>query len=100
MVKKNISFVKIWNHAIETTIYRWMFQVAGIYVYIYIYARFLCCIRNTGAFVPCQVIKKNNSPGESFLQATVQNIRGPFSGLILLMAEILHQLIDSFSHYL
>ena len=41
MVKKNISFVKIWNHAIETTIYRWMFQVAGIYVYIYMHVSYV-----------------------------------------------------------
>ena len=26
-----ISYVKIWNHPIETTMYKWMFQVPGGY---------------------------------------------------------------------
>ena len=29
-----ISYVKIGNHPIETTIYKWMFQVPGIYIYL------------------------------------------------------------------
>ena len=34
-----ISYVKIGNHPIETTIYKQMFQVPGIYIYIIIYPR-------------------------------------------------------------
>ena len=26
-----ISYIKIWNHPIETTIYKWLFGVPGIY---------------------------------------------------------------------
>ncbi len=26
-----ISYVKVWNHPIETTIYKWLFGVPGIY---------------------------------------------------------------------
>ena len=29
-----IFHVKIWNHPIETTIYKWLFGVPGIYIYI------------------------------------------------------------------
>ena len=29
--KTTISYVQIWNHPIETTILKWMFQVPGIY---------------------------------------------------------------------
>ena len=28
-----ISYVKVWNHPIETTIYKWLFGVPGIYIY-------------------------------------------------------------------
>ena len=31
-----ISYVKILNHPIETTIYKWLFGVPGIYIYLYI----------------------------------------------------------------
>ena len=30
-VETTISYVKIWNHQIETTIYKWMFGVPGVY---------------------------------------------------------------------
>ena len=30
-VKQPISYVKIWNHPIESSIYKWMFQVPGVY---------------------------------------------------------------------
>ena len=30
-----ISYVKIRNHPIETTIYKWLFGVPDIYIYIY-----------------------------------------------------------------
>ena len=29
-----ISYTKVWNHPIETTIYKWLFGVPGIYIYI------------------------------------------------------------------
>ena len=29
-----ISYVKIWNHPIETTTYKWMFQVPGLYFFL------------------------------------------------------------------
>ena len=29
-VETTISYVKIWNHQIETTIYKWMFGVPGM----------------------------------------------------------------------
>ena len=33
-VETTISYVKIWNHPIETTIYKWMFGVPGWYIYL------------------------------------------------------------------
>ena len=29
--EKNILYIKIWNHPIEATIYKWMFGFPGIY---------------------------------------------------------------------
>ena len=33
-VETTIPYVKIWNHPIETTIYKWMFGVPGTYIYL------------------------------------------------------------------
>ena len=30
-----LSYVKIWNHPIETTIYKWLFEVPGTGVFLF-----------------------------------------------------------------
>ena len=35
-----ISYVKIGNHPIETTIYKWLFGVPGIYIYVFLLVGF------------------------------------------------------------
>ena len=66
LVKTTISHVTIWNHPIETTIWKWMFQVPGRNIESF-HQTFLCkkFVKKTTLLQKFTLPKTNSSPPEN-----------------------------------
>ena len=70
-----ISYVKVWNHPIETTIYKWLFGVPGIYIYI----QYACQGKRWAAKMVFSALEESTKVGKikKFLSILLMGFRNP-----------------------